>query len=108
MARILLIDGDSIATELAERLGPWKHSVTVCCTAREGVAQLRARKTDFGIIALNMSRNRREDWEALAQICESIALCNREVKILCFSTAYWGPQMQLAIERKGSRFVYIG
>jgi len=102
MAKILLIDSDDrLAAELTDFLDPWKHRVIWCHNASAAIAQYRKRSASYDVIALNMSRNRQEDWKALDQLSDAAPW------ILCFSTAYWGPQMQLAVERKGARLVYL-
>ena len=108
MANILLIDGDGmLATELADNLGPWHHNLTTCSSAPVAIAELTARNFNYDLIALNMSRNRPEDWKSLDQMREFVQLTDAVPRIVCFSTAYWGPQMQLTIERRGCRLVYL-
>jgi ActR/RegA family two-component response regulator len=109
MANILLIDTDEVlCEELTERLSPRNHNVTACHSVSEAVSKFLFGRTGYGLIALNISRNRQEDWKAFEEVCTFLQLRQEETRFLCFSTVYWGPQMQLAVERKGGRFVYLG
>lgn len=109
MANILLIDTDEVlCEELTKRFGPRNHNVTACHGVSEAVSKFLFERTCYDVIALNMSRNRQEDWKAFEEVCAFLQLRQEGPRFLCFSTVYWGPQMQLAIERKGGRFVYLG
>ncbi len=108
MADIVLIDSDErLSSELSDFLRRRQHTVTICRGASEVTEELRTNRAVHDVIALNMSRNRPEDWDVLQQIHEFIGGENAGPRILCFSTAYWGPRMQIAIERRGGRLVYL-
>ena len=92
MANILVMDTDeSSARELTECLSRRLHQVAVRRNATETVAELRAGNIEYELIALNMSRDRSEDWEALEQIQEFVYHSNALPKIVCFSNIQRGP-----------------
>lgn len=108
MANILLIDPDErLAAQLTEFLGSRQNKVTACRGVSEANTEFRANTASYDVIALNMSRNRQDDWKALEQVRELVQVTDAAPRIVCFSTTYWGPQMQLAVERKGGRLVYF-
>lgn len=108
MASLLLIDSDSkICRELTVFLQRWKHRVAVQSNEAAAAAELIRNGRDYDIVLIDMSRNRPQDWAILNRI-QKLHLGNSWThKTLCFSTAYWGPAMQLAIERLGARLVYV-
>jgi len=107
MANVLLIGADeSLAAELTAFLAR-RHEVRMYPNAREAIAEFRVNPAKYDLIALNMSRNRKEDWKAFEDVRGFVQCLTGTPKILCFSTAYWGPGMQLAVERKGGRLVYL-
>lgn len=109
VANILFIDGDeALTSDVKNRLSASQHRVTTRLSASEAIAELRARHGGYEVIALNLSRNRAEDWKALDHLRETVSLMNAQPRIVCFSVAYHGPEMQLAVERMGGRFVYLG
>jgi DNA-binding NtrC family response regulator len=108
MAAILLIDvRETISSELAQFLRSRRHSVSVCLTARGAIKDLRANRASYEVIILNMSHNHATDWKTFEQIHQFLQFNPTAPPILCLSTVYWGPEMQLAIEHKGARFVYL-
>ena len=108
MANIILVTAEEgLAAELLRVLDPQQHRITLCEGPISAIAALRVGSTGCKLIALNMSRNRNEEWEALDRISEAVAFSGAAIKIVCFSLVYWGAQMQLAVERRGARFVYI-
>ena len=109
MANILLVDNDGVViSELTERLGTSQHRVTALHAVGEAIGELRTRRRSYELIALNLSRNRPEDWNALYRLQETLRFMDAVTRIVCFSTAYHGPEMQLAVERIGARFVHLG
>ena len=108
MAAILLIDiRETISSELGQFLRSRQHSVSVSLTAGGAIKDLRANRASYDVIILNMSRNHANDWKTLEEIHQFLHFNPTAPPILCLSTVYWGPRMQLAIERKGARFVYV-
>lgn len=108
MAAILLIDArETISSELVQFLRSRRHSVSLCPTAGGAIEDLRANPAGCDVIILNMSHNHAKDWRALEHIYHFLQFNPTAPPILCLSTVYWGPRMQLAIERKGARFVFL-
>jgi CheY-like chemotaxis protein len=108
MAAILLIDvRETLSSELVRLLRSLQHSVSVCPSAGSAIKDLRANRASYDVIILNMSHNHAKDWEALEGIHQLLQFNPTAPPILCLSTVYWGPRMQLAIEHKGARFVYL-
>jgi ActR/RegA family two-component response regulator len=108
MASVLLIDLDAKqSAELANFLRFRRYVVTVSHSASEGIKEWYANGTGYDVVAVNMSRNWPEDWKALEQIRRFLQLRTASTRIVCFSTAYWGPRMKLSIEKQGGRLVYL-
>jgi CheY-like chemotaxis protein len=108
MATILLVDvRETFSSELVQFLRSRQHIVNVFATARAALRVLRADHAAYDVIVLNMSHNEAREWKALEELRQFLQYSPATPPILCLSTAYWGPRMQLAIERKGARFVYL-
>jgi hypothetical protein len=56
---------------------------------------------------LDMSRNTKEDWAILSRLSKFRLLHAPGPMILCIATIYRGPDMELKVERKGARLVYV-
>jgi DNA-binding NarL/FixJ family response regulator len=108
MADILLIDtGEPLSSELQQFLRSRQHTVSVRPTASVAIKEINANRATYDVIVLNMSHNQTEDWTALEELHQLLQHTPGSPRILCLSTVYWGPSLQLAIERKGGRLVYI-
>lgn len=108
MAAILLIDvWEVLSSGLAQFFRSHQHTVIVCHSTRVALKTLRPRHAAPDIIVLDMSHNHAKDWKTLEEIHNLLRSHPASPPILCLSTVYWGPRMQLAIERKGARFVYL-
>jgi DNA-binding response OmpR family regulator len=108
MAAILLIDvRETLSSELVQFLRSRQHSVSVCPTVGAAIKDLRASRSSYDVVILNMSHNHGTDWKTLEEIHQFLQFNPIAPPILCLSTVYWGPRMQLDIERKGARFVCL-
>jgi ActR/RegA family two-component response regulator len=108
MATILLIgDNELLNRELFHHLVRRQHNVSACRSLSDAMTELRNPKRTYHLVALDMSHNRPADWNAFDHIRKLVYVMATNTRIMCLSTVYWGPQMQLVIERGGARLVYI-
>lgn len=106
--RVLLIESDEqSALALASAMKQQRHIVTVCPIRRLAIEAMSIDGGDFDVVLLDLSLDRREDWEILDQLCRRIAGKSLPPEILCFSRVYRGTRMRLEAQRKGARFIYV-
>lgn len=106
MARIVLVGfNEAFGKELSQCLKNQHHATTVC--ARGDEAWMKDFATDLKLVMLNFTRNAPEDWEALKRISKAKTESAAGPMILCVANRYLGPKMELEIERRGARIVYV-
>ena len=106
MARVLLLDSDeSNARELSVYLEGQQFSVKVCSDSKDAVDVLKRDQNDFEVLILDISRNRREDWEALDSLRRLTKPGIPGPGILCLAGPDNGPHVILKAESKGARCV---
>jgi|GEM_PF-1827214 DNA-binding response OmpR family regulator len=107
MTRILLLDSNQThARDLALALKRHRCSVTICASRRDAIIELKRNSAGFDVVILDLSANRPEDWATFDQIQKLTWMSVPTPMIVCFSTIYRGPKMNLEVERRGARFVY--
>jgi ActR/RegA family two-component response regulator len=108
MARLLLIDFDEqFSSTLASAMKQHRHLITVCATSRRAIEAINLDGGNFEVVLLDLSLDRREDWEILDHLCKRIAGKTIAPAILCFSRIYRGVRMRLEARRRGARFIYV-
>jgi CheY-like chemotaxis protein len=106
MARVLLLDSDeSNAHELSVYLEGQHFSVKVCRDSKDAVDVLKRDQNDFEVLILDISRDRREDWEALDSLRRLIKPGIPGPGMLCLTGPDNGADVVLKAERKGARCV---
>ncbi len=107
MSQILFIDTKQRMTEFLQELERNHHSV-VCCTSYDfALHTLRSARTVYDIVIINISSNSPEDWRALERVYQILRTDAVAPMVLCVADAYRGPQLELAVERKGARLAYV-
>ena len=108
MTDILLFDSDQVfGEELAQHLGKRKHTVMSYARRREALDALKKSIDDLKLVIVDMTRNTQEDWEMLDWISRLRLRCTPGPMILCLLKVYRGPRIELEIERRGGRVVYV-
>jgi DNA-binding response OmpR family regulator len=109
VARVLLIDsGERYVPELARALERRGHTVAMRSLSDRLFVELGERGAAmFDIVLLDLSRDRKKDWEVLGRARRHLEMKVPAPVILCFSLVYRGPQMRLRAEKDGGRFVYV-
>jgi DNA-binding response OmpR family regulator len=106
VARVLLLDSDkSDAHGLAAYLEGQHFSVKVCHDKKDAVDALKSDQNDFEVLILDISGDRREDWEALDSLRRLIKPGIPGPGMLCLTGPDNGADVVLKAERKGARCV---
>lgn len=109
MPKILLVGTESAgARNLRPRLELQGYSVTECADTVNSLSQLANRVADFDVVLVDISRDRREDWEILDALCALRIGLPMQPSIICASRTYRGPRMRLQAEKRGARLVIYG
>lgn len=107
MAQILFFDPhEEDAMELARRLKAKHHTVTSCTKAKELIQHLKCHAASFDVVILDVSAQTL-DLQILNGVNCMVLKAGQAPAVVCVSRVYKGPQMQLQIERKGARLVYV-
>ena len=108
MASVLLLGSDEqFAFALASAMKQRRHFVTVCAAKLRAIEAMDIDGGGFDYLILDLSLDRRVDWEILDHLCERVAGKALAPVILCFSRVYRGVRMRLEARRRGARFIYV-
>jgi hypothetical protein len=106
MARIFLIDGDSVhATDLTAVLQRHSHRV-VAMSPEEARHDLATILDEAEIVVVNVTTDSQRDWDLLRDVCHLAAMFNFGPQILAVSRTYRGPTARLRAEKLGGRLIY--
>lgn len=104
---VLLVDTDALhAQRLIDRLRPKNLRATWVRTIAEALIQLREPNSFLQIIILNVSGPLEPSLKALDQLKAACYRGNSKPLFLCISKLRREPQFQLAVERRGARYVH--
>lgn len=108
MARILIVDPTAThAGKLKAVLQGRKHRVTEIVLERLSSALIQI-LAQFDVVIVDMTRDRREDWQLLRRVCYGRPLDRDTPRILAICAVYRGPRPRLDAERLGCRWLYVG
>lgn len=111
MSRILVVDAnDEHCRELSQRLQFRGHEIASCETWRCALQLLREGREPFELVILNVSFHPLESAESVRAIHDLFERFHRSPSppILCFSSHYFEPSLELELEASGARIVYEG
>ena len=107
-ARILLLNFDEASegrlTEIFRQKG---YRVSTYAREEPLAEHLSKRSDDVDLIVLDASGNDRAIHDQLGEIRRYRVQHGHRPMVLCVSRIYRGPQVELELERKGARVVYV-
>src|SRR5690349_2171924 len=106
--RILLVNFDEASEgRLTEILRQRGHRVSTYTSEEPLAEHLSKPRGDVDLIVLDASGNDRVVHDQLDEIRQYRAQHGHRPTVLCVSRVYRGPQVELELERKGARVVYV-
>ena len=101
-----MLDSERRLSALRQALVERRNYAVHVATTNEKTENL-LRSASFDVVVMDISSNKRSDWDALSRIRLETVNAARKPMILCISATDLGPEARLAVERKGGRFVLI-
>jgi DNA-binding response OmpR family regulator len=106
--RILLVNFDETSEgRLTEILRQKGHRVSAYACEESLAQHLLQLRNDVDLIVLDASGNDRALHDQLAEIRRYRAQHGHRPTVLYVSRVYRGPQVELELERKGARVIYV-
>jgi hypothetical protein len=104
---LLLGPNSRHAATIAAVLERHRHTPQIAAYVEDGLRQLARGDSRYDVVIVDMSRNAPSEWNILDQVLKTVAADSPKPMVLCLSDIYRGPAMQLEVERKGARLLWI-